>query len=83
MKTDKFSKAIDMADRTKADPRRAVMSAPAQLKAPPSFEKHDRKVHTFLKRADYDRLIARIGRTPLSHVLRDLVHEFLKRSHGQ
>ena len=83
MKPDKFTKAIRMADSAGANPARAVMSAPSQIRSKPASEKHDRKVHTFLTCADYDKLIARIGRTPLSHVLRDLVHDFLKRSHGQ
>lgn len=83
MSTDKFAKAIRMADKDRANPARAIMSAPAQLKADPFAVRHDCKVHTFLTRADYDKLIARIGRTPLSHVLRNLVQDFLKRSHGE
>jgi hypothetical protein len=82
MKPDKFAKAINMADKAATNPARAVMSAPSQIRTKPAFERHDRKVHTFLTHADYDKLVARIGRTPLSHVLRDLVHDFLKRSHG-
>lgn len=72
-----------MADKAKANPTRAIMSAPSQLKSNPAAIKHDRKVHTFLTQADYHRLVARIGRKPLSHVLRGLVRDFLKGDHGE
>ena len=46
---------------------------------PQSIEHRSRKAHTFLKPSEYEAFIARIGRQPVSSVLRELVLEFIKR----
>jgi predicted RNA-binding protein YlqC (UPF0109 family) len=81
MKNDKFAKAISMSDRTEARAEAAIMTTPGKLRIDPTVEKHSRKVHTFLRPTEYDKLVARIGRQPLSHVLRKLVTDFLNQPH--
>ncbi len=74
--SDKFSHALGLAEASPANVEDTLL---VQRHKP--VELRSRKAHTFLKPSEYDALIARIGREPVSAVLRELVLDFIRRNH--
>lgn len=74
---DKMNVAIDIAENKEVDFHQTVLATPDQLKNLKSEEeKKTKKIHTYLKPADYDEFISYLGRKSESSAIRNLILEF-------
>jgi hypothetical protein len=83
LKTDKFAKAVMMAESADTKIEETFIVSPSELLEKPQVEKRSRKVHTYLKPSEYDAFVAQIGRESFSNALRDLVLAFNQQHHEQ
>lgn len=82
MNTDKFAKAVRMADKTKARPDKVVITSATTNTKPPT-QVLSARLYTRITPSEMRRFQARVGNGSQSAVLRDLVLDFLARDHGK
>lgn len=74
--SDKFSKAVDLAESSPANIENTLLIARSIQP-----EQRSRRAHTHLKPSEYDTFVSHIGRETVSNVVRELILEFNRRHH--